>query len=104
LHGLAGNFGLSNPAAGIFDFNDRTTNSLLIAAGLAAVWLLPNTQEFMRGFHPAYESVAKPKGWTAQFTWQPDRWWTWCSVGILCAMSILMMSPARVSEFLYYQF
>jgi D-alanyl-lipoteichoic acid acyltransferase DltB (MBOAT superfamily) len=104
LHGMVGSFGLSNPAAGIFAFKDRTTMGLLIVAGLAAVWLLPNTQEFMRSIHPAYENVAKPKDWTAQFNWRPDRWWTWCSVGILFALCTLLMSPTHVSEFLYYQF
>ena len=75
-----------------------------IAVGLAAVWLLPNTQQFMRAFHPAYEDVGKPNDWTARLIWHPERWWTWCSAGILLAICILMMSPARVSQFLYYQF
>jgi alginate O-acetyltransferase complex protein AlgI len=105
LHGMVGSFGLKTPTTSIsVAIAGGRPMALLIAAGLAAVWLLPNTQEFMRSFHPAYESVAKPKGWIAQLRWQPERWWTWCSVGILLALCILTMSPARVSEFLYYQF
>lgn len=105
LHGMIGSFGLKTPTTSfpVVIVGGRPM-ALLIAASLAAVWLLPNTQEFMRSFHPAYESVVKPKNWTARFGWQPERWWTWCSIGILCALCIMTMSPTRVSEFLYYQF
>lgn len=107
LHGMVGSFGLRSPTAGRINLmagSSPVTMALMIAAGLAAVWLLPNTQQFMRAFHPAYENIAKPNGWTALLIWQPERWWTWCSVGILLALCIMMMSPTRVSEFLYYQF
>jgi hypothetical protein len=107
LHGMAGSAGLWH--AGSFaviaglGLSGRSVVAL-VGIGLAVVWVLPNTQEFMRVFHPAYEDVAQPRGLAARLIWQPARWWTWSSVGIVLALLILAMSPARVSEFLYYQF
>jgi alginate O-acetyltransferase complex protein AlgI len=109
LHGMVGStgFGLLHPS-NFTEVSAITLSGRIILAsigiGLIAVWVLPNTQEFMRAFHPAYESVAQPRGFAARLTWQPARWWTWSSVGILLALLILSMSPAHVSEFLYYQF
>jgi len=104
LHGMAGGAGLWH--AGSFAAAGLSGRSVVawVVIGLAVVWLLPNTQEFMRAFHPAYEGVAQPRGLAARLIWQPARWWTWSSVGILLTLAILAMSPVRVSEFLYYQF
>ena len=117
LHGMAGSFGLRRAA--IVQDGGAVVSRFFAASGiegqlavvvvflgLAAVWSLPNTQEFMRFFdlNSEGENVTKPRGLAARLVWQPDRWWTWSLVGILFALSILMISPARVSEFLYYQF
>lgn len=84
-----------------------TNTALMIGAGLSVVWLLPNTQEFMHALPcatPVYGGIAEPKGWAALIVWRPMHWLTWSSFGILLALSILVISPAKVSEFLYYQF
>lgn len=105
LRGMVGAFGLKTSATSIpVTIVGGRPMALLIAVGIATVWLLPNTQEFMRGFHPAYENVSTPKGWSAKIRWQPEQFWSWCAFGILFALCILTMSPAHVSEFLYYQF
>lgn len=107
LHGMAGSTGLWR-TGGLSALVELELSGLSIVAsigiGLLATWLLPNTQEFMRDFHPAYDSVARPKGLAARLRWHPARWWTWSSVGIVFALLILEMSPTRVSQFLYYQF
>jgi D-alanyl-lipoteichoic acid acyltransferase DltB (MBOAT superfamily) len=109
LRGMAGMHGLyftSGHLFGISQINGQDA-LLLIGCGLAIVWLLPNTQEFMRVFlktYSAYEKVAEPKGWAGRLMWRPAAWWTWTSAGVLLALSILLLSPAHVSEFLYFQF
>ena len=77
----------------------------LILGCLAIVWLLPNSQQFMRGVLDAKsETIANQNEAFVQMVWAPERWWTWSAVGVLLGLSILMMAPAGVSKFLYYQF
>lgn len=107
LHGMIGTNGLFD----ISDFGKVAELSFgwwsivaLIGIGLVVGWLLPNTQEFMRFYHPAYESAMQPSGLAAQLVWQPTRWWTWSSVGVLFALVTFALSTEHGAQFLYYQF
>lgn len=63
-----------------------------IAALLAMVWILPNTQQFM---------ARQSRRSKATLAWNPG--WRWAAVtGVLLAAAILNIS--RTSEFLYFQF
>ena len=105
LQGMGGAFGVrvNGLAFPELEVSGRDVAPQIIA-GLLAVFLLPNTQEFMRAFEPALGTVARPAGIMARLQWHPARWWAWSSAGVLLALSLLSLSPARVSEFLYYQF
>jgi alginate O-acetyltransferase complex protein AlgI len=115
LKGMAGGFGLRSGqlipeadasilrAFAVSGLNARYVGAVVLL-GLASAWLLPNTQEFMRGFNGFEEKVPAPKGIAAQIVWEPGSCWTSFLLGILFASLVLMMSPLHVSEFLYYQF
>ena len=65
--------------------------------GLSIVWLMPNTQQWLSNFSPAWESVTSG----SRFTWKPTRGYAVVS-GIVFAVGLLCLN--RVSEFLYFQF
>ena len=105
LQGMTGGFGLRSNGVSfpLIGMPGRYVAPPILA-GLLAVWLLPNTQEFMRAFQPALGNIARPAGAEGRVLWHPARWWAWSSAGVLFALSLLSLSPTRVSEFLYYQF
>lgn len=65
--------------------------------GLGVVWLLPNTQQWMAKYQPAWDSVRAPSRWA----WQLSRRFGVIG-GVLFALTILMLT--RESPFLYFQF
>jgi hypothetical protein len=69
-------------------------------AGLAlAVFVLPNTQEFMARFRPALAPRALERpGW---LTWSARPAW---SVAMVVALLVALSRLSGISEFLYYQF
>lgn len=68
-----------------------------ICAGLSMIWLLPNTQQLMRRYHSASDTVNVSSRWTWQFSTK------YALVGgILLAVSLLALT--RESAFLYFQF
>jgi len=73
-----------------------------IVAGLIIVWLLPNTQQFLRRYRPALGLRAlAPPG--------PRRWWQWRpSWPWLLFTLVLLYAVGRdfdqLSEFIYFQF
>jgi alginate O-acetyltransferase complex protein AlgI len=105
LYGMIGGFGLRGPQGWLPTTGLELVRTIaLIFFGLAIVWLLPNTQEFVRAYRPSFDRVTQPNNWTARITWQPEHWLAWACAGCLLALAMLRMSPSRVSEFLYYQF
>jgi hypothetical protein len=76
----------------------------LILAGLAAVWLLPHTQQFTRACEPAIGEVGPTSQWISWLKWQPLEWWSRAALGAVFAWIILAMSSGNPSEFLHYQF
>jgi alginate O-acetyltransferase complex protein AlgI len=73
-----------------------------IALGAAIAFLMPNTQEIMNRFEPAFvEGVLQLSPYSSRFTWHPRRRDA-VLVGLLLAVSVLALS--RPTEFLYFQF
>ena len=80
-----------------------------LGAVALAVWLFPNTQEWLGRFRPALDYAEAPaetgRGavpqWTARFWWKPE--WPWAlAMGGLALFTLTQLS--RVSEFIYWQF
>ncbi|MES2179180.1 MAG: MBOAT family protein [Gemmatimonadota bacterium] len=67
---------------------------------LAVVWLLPNTQEFMRNYRPALDAPDSNTH-AGAIVWTPTAWW---AVVLACAAVVAVASMTRISTFLYYQF
>ncbi|MGI9285523.1 MAG: MBOAT family O-acyltransferase [Pseudomonadales bacterium] len=72
---------------------------LFLAAGIC--WLLPNTQEFMRGFSPVIRSVFSTEVSPALPAWRPGFVFA-VTTAILFSCSLLSLSS--VTEFIYFQF
>lgn len=70
---------------------------LSLLFGLAVIWLLPNTQQWMAKYQPAWDAVRTPSRWA----WQLSRRYG-AFGGILFALTLLMLT--RESAFLYFQF
>ena len=71
-----------------------------IYIGLLAVWLLPNSQQWMGLEEPSEQKNPVPYS----FRWDPAHWWTWLIPGIILAVCILELTNGKPSEFLYFQF
>ncbi|HVN64494.1 MAG TPA: MBOAT family O-acyltransferase, partial [Candidatus Binataceae bacterium] len=73
-----------------------------IAALLAVVFLMPNTQQIMRNFAPVLEMPTSPEaGHKTLISWRESAGWA-IAVGAIAFLSVI--SITRVSEFLYWQF
>ena len=65
--------------------------------GFAIIWLLPNSQQWLAKYAPAWDTVIS----RSRFSWQPTTL-NAIFVGILFFISLISLN--RVSTFLYYQF
>lgn len=65
--------------------------------GMFTVWFAPNTQQWLRGYSPAFNSVSAG----GRLAWHPTRQ-NAILVGALLGLCLLLMN--RGSEFLYFQF
>ncbi len=74
-----------------------------IYIGLLAVWLLPNSQEWM-GLAESSEQESLVQNTPRLFKWNPSLWWNWLIPGIILALCILELTNGKPSEFLYFQF
>ena len=74
---------------------------------LAWLWLLPNTQQLMRRFEPAYRcsnetmELAPAQMMFGRLAWRPSL--AWASLTALI-VPVAVLGLSRVSEFLYFQF
>ena len=68
-----------------------------LTAGFLIVWALPNTQQWLANFSPAWDNVTS----LSRLAWKPTRLKA-IMVGALLGFSLLCLN--RVSEFLYFQF
>ena len=74
-----------------------------ILAGLLIIWLLPNTQQFMRRYRPALHFL-ELEGKLGK-----RRWWEWRPTPAFALFTLaLLYATARdfdkISEFIYFQF
>lgn len=65
--------------------------------GLLVVWVLPNTQQWLVKYQPAWDAVRAPTKWT----WAPKMTYA-LAMGVLMGLSLLSLN--RESQFLYFQF
>jgi hypothetical protein len=74
-----------------------------VTLGFLAMWFLPNTQEIMRRFDPAFEPVKSPRGISAWLVWRPT-----ASLAVLFAgaalAAIFVVLQGAPGEFIYFQF
>jgi alginate O-acetyltransferase complex protein AlgI len=68
--------------------------------GLLIIWALPNTQQWLSKYSPAYEDVISKY---TRLVWHWNRRYA-ILVGIMFAIALLALSGSTASEFLYYQF
>jgi len=90
----------------VFEKQEVAMLGLIVPCVLAAVWLLPNTQQIMGRYDPALDvtrsrSAAGREACPTWLQWRPNRRWA-ATVGAVGVVAILFMS--QVSEFIYYQF
>ena len=72
-------------------------------AGLAIVWLLPNTQQILRGYQPGLGPVtpAEEPAMLRHLEWRPTLLWA-VALSLLTVACVLQIS--RAVPFIYYQF
>jgi D-alanyl-lipoteichoic acid acyltransferase DltB (MBOAT superfamily) len=76
-----------------------TTSILLwMTTGLVIVWCLPNTQQWLALYAPAWDAVAV---YSRRLTWKPSVAYGF-ALGIIFAISVMLFK--KNSPFLYYQF
>jgi D-alanyl-lipoteichoic acid acyltransferase DltB (MBOAT superfamily) len=103
LQGMFGATGISHRK--VFAESGLADDNLIpILLALLAVWLLPNTQQFMRLCDPAPNIVPAPRGPASWLVWRPEAWWSCLPIAAGFAAAVIAMSAGHVSEFLYYQF
>ncbi len=96
------------PFASIFHFKPMPAYSggnqiAWVVLGFLAMWLLPNTQEIMRKWHPAFEAVAAPRGIQAWITWRPNALTGVVFAAMTLAVTIIVLQ-GKAGEFIYFQF
>lgn len=74
---------------------------LVFSALLLTVWILPNTQQIMAHYRPAFEIHDTDAGVNIKFQWHYNQTW-----GLIISMMVLLsfLNMHRISEFLYFQF
>jgi len=83
---------------GIFPLTSLSAASLLwLIFGLFIVWFLPNTQQWMANFYPAWDAVST----RSNFSWQPTR----LNASVMAVILLIaLLNLGRASEFIYFQF
>jgi hypothetical protein len=74
----------------------------VLLAGLAIVFLAPNTTQFMARYRPVldFNRLVGPRThWAPQ--WRPNLFWALFTAALLI---IAILAPLQSSDFIYYQF
>lgn len=71
--------------------------AIWLTSGFLIIWALPNSQQWLVNFSPAWDNVTS----MSRLAWEPTRLKA-VMVGTLLGLSLLCLN--RVSEFLYFQF
>ena len=87
-------------AAGVTQGSYTVVYCLLLLAA-AICWLLPNTQQFLRGFNPVIRSVSSSQVNSPLPAWRPGFAFA-ITTAILLSSGVLSLSS--VAEFIYFQF
>ena len=76
---------------------------LWILVGFLAVWLLPNTQELLRDYDPAFEPVSAPAGPARLLRWRAS---AASGVGFACVALLVtfIVLQGKSNAFIYFQF
>ncbi len=74
-----------------------------LAAGFAAVWLLPNTQEFMARYEPVLKSSWQRNLRGLRWAWSPGTAWG-VALGLVFVVAVSALLATAESEFLYFDF
>ena len=82
--------------ASIAECASNTTLAWLFV-GLCVIWGMPNSQQWLRNYSPAWDRVSGYSG----FTWRPSKLFA-ITAGFLFALSVLFFT--KNSQFLYFQF
>lgn len=84
-------------------FGDSKAGLSWIIVLILIATLLPNTQQWMRRYRPAFETYRGeiPKLSQRWMQWRPTRFWSSITAALLV---LAILSLNRVSEFLYFQF
>jgi alginate O-acetyltransferase complex protein AlgI len=96
LAGMAGLNGVSDGAGAVI----TNWSALLIAAGLAIVWVLPNSQELLGAYDPAIGFRERHEDGLS-LEWSPSFRWT---LAIAMLFGVALSLVGGHSEFLYFQF
>ena len=70
---------------------------LWLLSGVCVIWFLPNSQQWLARFSPAWDSVAS----SSRLAWKPTRGY---AILVGCILGVGFLSMNRVSDFLYFQF
>ena len=81
----------------------KDSHAYRAVACLLLVWLLPNTQQFLRRYQPALglQQFASKSWLGASLTWRPSR--LWATFAILLLFGVIHQFD-KLSEFIYFQF
>ncbi len=74
-----------------------------VAAGLAIVWLLPNTQQWLAGCAEFASRPDRPAGLVPKLAWRPTMT-QGVAMGVLLCLTLLQAFSAAPTEFLYFTF
>jgi hypothetical protein len=82
----------------------KYSHAMRAIACISLVWLLPNTQQWMRRYRPTLGLADLPGG-----SLGPRRWWQWRPTTAWSIFLILMIAGTihqfdKLSEFIYFQF
>jgi len=94
---LKGMFGLNGVSLPSFHDANAQDPILWISVGLLFVWTLPNSQEWLAAYSPAWDKVRS----ASRFVWRPQPRVA-VAMGLLFAASVLAFK--QNSPFLYFQF
>lgn len=94
-------WGVETPGAPVF----AASAWAWITLGLAAVWLMPNTQQIMHPADAVLDPVAPPEtGWFRRMVWRPTPAWA-LGAGVLFVWgSLAHWAIDRTPDFIYFNF
>lgn len=96
---LAGSLGHAASFNGVLVLTNLNISDMApwFAGGLAIVWLLPNTQQWLANYSPAWDVVSS----TTRIAWRPTR----AIAAVMAALFVCsLINFGRASEFIYFQF